>query len=570
VVQQLADRCAMAIDNARLHAEARRARDELQTVLGNVADAITAQGPDGRVVYANAAALGLLGYPTVEALAAAPAQELQARYRFTDEEDHPLTVQDLPGRRALAGEAPEPMIVRHRASPDGELRWARVLATAVRDESGAPRLVINVIEDITDIKRAEQRYRFLADASRVLADSLDYAATLRAVAQLAVPQIADWCGVDVVEGGEIRRVAIAHAVPAKVELARAFQRRYPPPSDGLGARAIATGQSQVQSEITDEWLAGRVHDEEHLAIVQELGMRSAMAVPMVLRGRTLGALTFVSAEAGRRFDERDLSLAEELALRAATAIDNARLHEATTALAHTLQASLLPPHLPELPGAELAAIYRPATSGLDVGGDFYDVFNLTEHQWYLVVGDVQGKGAEAAAVTALARYTIRAAAVRRRSPSAILRWLNDAMLRQDTGGRFVTIACAHLDLARHPARLTVACGGHPAPLVLRAGGAVDPVGTAGTLLGMVQEPELSDVATDLRPGDTFVAYTDGLTDAAAPARAWSGDDVAAALAGARGLTAADVVQRVVDAGLGDVPSPRDDVALLALRLAPTG
>jgi PAS domain S-box-containing protein len=541
VVQQLADRCALAIDNARLHDGARRTRDELQTMLGNVADAITAQDRSGRVVYANAAALAQLGYPSVEALTAAPVSELLGRFEFTDEHGETLPVERLPGRQALTGATPEPVIVRHRVAPDGELRWARVQATPVRDETGEPRLAINVIEDITDLKRAEHGYRFLAEASRVLSGSLDYGATLRAVADLAVPHIADWCGVDVLEDDTINRVAVAHVDPAKVELARDLQRRYPPEPDSMIPQVIATGESQVVREITDEMIDAAVIDDEQRETIRALGMRSAMAVPMLLRGHALGAISFVSAEAGRQFDDSDLALAEDLAMRAAVAIDNARLYERSRAIAQTLQASLLPPHLPELPGAELAAIYRPAASGLDVGGDFYDVFNLSEDQWYLVVGDVCGKGAEAAAITALARYTIRAAAVRRRSPSAILRWLNDAMLRQETDGRFVTIACAQLDLGRRPARLTVCCGGHPAPLVLRAGGEVETVGLAGTLLGMVEDPILHDVATDLGGGDAFVAYTDGLTDAAAPVRTWS----------------------------PDVPSPRDDVALLALRMLPT-
>jgi serine phosphatase RsbU (regulator of sigma subunit) len=217
---------------------------------------------------------------------------------------------------------------------------------------------------------------------------------------------------------------------------------------------------------------------------------------------------------------------------------------------------------------DLAAVYRPAASGLEVGGDFYDVFDVAENEWFLVVGDVCGKGAEAAAVTALARYTIRAAAVRRRSPSAILRVLNDAMLRQGTDGRFCTIACAHLHLGHEPARLTVACGGHPAPLVLRADGEVVEVGVPGTLLGMVEDPDLQDRSTSLARGDVMVIYTDGLTDAAAPARTWSVEEISAALRATGGGSAVGVAEQVVDAALGGVPAPRDDVALLALRMVP--
>ena len=572
-VQELADRCALAIDTARLHselrdaeAEVRRSRDELRAMLGGLADAITAQDRDGRVVYANQAALDRLGYPSVEALAAAPVEQLRERFQFGDEDGLPLPIERLPGRRALLGETPEPVIVRHRSVTDGELRWARVQATPVLDDDGAPRLAINVIEDITDIKRAEQGYRFLAEASHVLSGSLDYQATLRAVAGLAVPHIADWCAVEVLEEGELAPVAVAHVDPARVELALEFRARYPPPANSLTRQIVATGEAQVLAKVTDAMLIQAARDRDHLRIMRELGMRSLMSVPMTIRDRVLGVITFVSAEAGRCFDEQDLALAQDLASRSAVAIDNARLYEASETIAQTLQASLLPPHLPEIPGAELAAVYRPAASGLDVGGDFYDVFDVAEGQWFLVVGDVCGKGAEAAAITALARYTIRAAAVRRQSPRSLLRMLNDAMLRQGTDGRFCTIACIHLDLTRTPARVTVACGGHPAPLVLRTDGSVDDIGTPGTLLGLLEDPDLDDRSAELRPGEVLVAYTDGLTDAAAPERTWSDDDVARVLGAAGERTAVGVTEHLVAAALEDVPVPRDDVALLALQI----
>jgi PAS domain S-box-containing protein len=573
--QELADRCAMAIDNARLHGKAReaevaarRAGDEAQAMLGGVADAITAQEPDGRVVYANRAALDRLGYASIDALAAAPVEQLRERFEFVDEAGAPIELDRLPGRQVLMGLHPEPLLVRHRSPNSGELRWARVQATAVRDEAGQPRLAINVIEDVTDIKRAEHGYRFLADASRVLAGSLDYEATLRAVADLAVPEIADWCAVDlaVPTPEALERVAVAHVDPGRVALARDLQRRYPPQPDSVMYQVIDSGRSHVFSEITDEMLVAGAIDPEHLDAMRTLGMRSVMIVPMTVRDRVLGTISFVSAESGRRFDAQDRALAEDLALRAAVAIDNAQLYETSTAIARTLQASLLPPHLPEVPGVELAAAYYPVGAGIEVGGDFYDVFNLAEDEWYLVVGDVCGKGTEAAAITALARYTIRAAAVRRRSPAGILRWLNDAMLSSDElDGRFCTIACAHLDLSGGAARLTVACGGHPPPLLLRDGRAEE-VGNPGTLLGLVADPELQDRTTDLQPGDVVVTYTDGLTDAAAPARTWSPADVAAALAATTRRDAVDIVDQVVAAALGDVPEPRDDVAVLALRI----
>ena len=575
--QQLADRCALALDNARLYQElseaavaAHLAGDEVNTILGGVADAVTAQAPDGTLVYANAAAVAITGYDSVEELLSAAPGQIASRFEMTDEHGGPLAVEQLPGRRAMAGERPEPLVVRSRMAGTREWRWSRVKSTPVYEPDGSVRLAINVIEDVTELKRAEQGQRFLAEAGRVLAGSLDYQETLAAVARLAVPDIADWCAVDAIVDGQFKRLATTHADPRKVTEVLEIAERYPPdPASPSGAYAVMrSGRSEVYPEISDELLVAAAQDEEHLGLLRSIGMTSAMVVPMIARDTVLGVVSFVSAETGHQFDAADLALAESLATRAATAVENARLYAARSAIARTLQSSLLPPALPDVPGFELAALYRSASEGTEVGGDFYDVFNTAEDQWYAVVGDVCGKGAEAAAVTAMARYTIRAAAVRRRSPAAILRLLGEAMMRQETPelvGRFCTIACLHLDLSRSPARATVAVGGHPLPAILRAGGTVEELGTPGTLLGLVERPELHDRAGDLHPGDTIVLYTDGLTEAGAPHDVWGPVELADVLSGAAGGSAQEIVDHAVREALGVQPAPRDDIAVVALR-----
>jgi serine phosphatase RsbU (regulator of sigma subunit) len=157
--------------------------------------------------------------------------------------------------------------------------------------------------------------------------------------------------------------------------------------------------------------------------------------------------------------------------------------------------------------------------------------------------------------------------VRRRSPAGILRWLSDAMLSQQTEeiGRFCTIACLHLDLSRSPTRVTVACGGHPMPIVVRADGRTEEIGVAGTLLGLVEEPDLQDRAATLHEGDAVVLYTDGLSEAGAPARVWTPDELAAVASRAAGEPAAALVERLLEAAVGPLSSVRDDVAVLALR-----
>jgi serine phosphatase RsbU (regulator of sigma subunit) len=185
-----------------------------------------------------------------------------------------------------------------------------------------------------------------------------------------------------------------------------------------------------------------------------------------------------------------------------------------------------------------------------------------------VIGDVCGKGAEAAAVTALARYTLRAAVVHHRSPARMLRWLNEAMLRQRTErSRFVTIACVRFDLDKDGITATVACAGHPTPRVLRSTGLVEEFGQPGTLLGVLRQVTLADRTTRLVSGDALVLYTDGLTEAGAPERVWTPEQLDAAFGAARRRSAPEIVELLAQAAVGDDPSSlRDDMAVLAVRV----
>jgi PAS domain S-box-containing protein len=563
--EELAERCALYLENARLYRELRLARDELEAILAGIPDAVTVQSPDGRLVYVNDAAVRLLGHATRESLLAADPLSLVPSDLF-DEAGRVVSLEQLPGRRALAGENPEPMILRWKPSPTARPRWSRLQARPLRGRDGMP-LAVNVIEDITELKEQEATQRLLAEAGRVLAGSLDYEETLQRVASLAVPGLADWCMVDLRDDGSLRRVAVGHADPADAELAAAMIGIVIDPHGTVGSAAVVrTGRPAVHERVDEAFfeqagLAGR-----HDATSRRAGVTSAIAVPMTVRGERLGAISFATAGSGRRLGHEDVAVAEELARRAAVAVDSARVHRQRSAIARTLQNSLLPPVLPEIPGVETGALYRAAGGGTEVGGDFYDVFSVGEHDWYAVIGDVCGKGAEAAAVTALARYTIRATAVRRRSPATILRWLNDAMRRQDVAGRYCTIACVHLDLSRPTMRVTAACGGHPPPLLRRADGEVCELGVAGTLLGLFDDPQVEDRHRDLRPSDVLVLYTDGVTEARAPKRILTQDDLVTALRSGPRAPAQRMVEHIAARAVGkDGVPPRDDIAILALR-----
>jgi len=390
------------------------------------------------------------------------------------------------------------------------------------------------------------------------------------VANLAVPEVADWVAVDLAtESGQLDRKALAHADPDVREWALEMSQRYPPPQDAPAGvyEVIRTGQAELYPEIPDELLRKGAQDEEHYRILTEFGMRSAIIVPMTTRGRTIGALTFVSGNSGRRFDEQDVELAQELARRCATAIDNARLYTERSYIARTLQESLLPIELPDIPGMEAAARFRPTGEGNEVGGDFYDMFETGNRGWTVVMGDVCGKGPDAAAVTALARYTLRAAAMRERLPSRSLAVLNEALLRQRDDRRFCTVAYAYIEKLDRGARVGVASGGHPLPLLLRADGRVEEVGAPGTLLGVVPDPDLEDRAVTLEPGDALIFYTDGVIESRGDSHM---DDrrLAELITTCAGAGADAIAAKVEEAAvLSQGGRPRDDIAVLVLRVA---
>jgi PAS domain S-box-containing protein len=550
--------------------DATQARDQLEAILRGIADAVTAQASDGRLLFANDAAVELLGYESSEALIAAPLTEIMSRFELLDEKGRPFALERLPGRRAIAEGRASEVVVRFRVRATGEERWSAVKAMPIADRAGTVAMAINVIEDITSHKRAELAQRFLSDSSAALGSSLDTAQVLRDVAALAVPEVADWCAVDLVVDGRIDRVAIVHQDQAMVAMAEELSSRYPPdPRSETGVPAVLrSGSSELYPEIPEELLRAATKDEEQYRLIQQIGMRSAMIVPMVARGRSVGALTFVSGPSGRRFDQQDLELAEELARRCATAIDNSRLFSERAYIARTLQRSLLPAELPEIPGIEAAARFRPIGEGNDVGGDFYDLFESGGRGWTVVMGDVCGKGPDAAAVTALARYTLRAAAMRERLPSRSLRLLNEALLRQRDDRRFCTVAYAYLEAHDGGVRIGVASGGHPLPMLLHADGTVEAIGEPGTLLGVLPDPNLEDRSLRLSPGDTLVFYTDGVIEGRGADVPFDEDALRELLAQCAGAGADAIAARVEEAAFAaQEGNPRDDIAVLVLRVA---
>jgi PAS domain S-box-containing protein len=551
--------------------DASQARDQLEAILRGVADAVTAQAPDGRLLFANDAAVATLGFESSEELLAASTAEILARFEMLDEHGAPFPIERLPGRRALERGEGDEALVRFRVRETGEERWSAVKSTPIRDGAGRVVMAINVIEDLTAHKRAELAQRFLAESSSILGASLDPDEFLRDVAALAVPEVADWCAIDLRGAdGEIERVALAHADPAMVAYLRELTTRYP--LDTAAPRGVPnvlrTGSPEMYEEIPDAVLREAAVNAEHHHLLSELQMRSAMVVPMIARGRTIGALSLATGPSGRRFDRQDLELAEELARRCASAVDNARLYRERAYIARTLQQSLLPIELPEIPGIEAAARFLPTGEGSEVGGDFYDLFESGRRGWTVVMGDVCGKGADAAAVTALARYTLRTAAMGQSVPSRSLRMLNEALLRQRDDRRFCTVAYAYLEVRDGGARMGIASGGHPLPLLLHPDGEVEPIGEHGTLLGVVDDPRLEDRAVSLAPGDAVIFYTDGVIEGRGDNDVLDEEGLARLVSACAGRGADAIAATVEQAALRSQGGPPDDdIAVLVLRVA---
>lgn len=310
--------------------ELRSAKRQLDIILRTVTEGISMQDRTGRVVYANDRAANDSGFASAEEMMTAPPGAVIRRFDMLDEAGNPFPIDQLPNRLAMLGiKNPPEVLMQVRFKETGKAHWRVVNARPVFDESGRPQYTITIWHDVTERIRKQRDQSFLAKASEALAGSLDYETTLRTVAQLAVPGIADWCTVDLVqEGGSTRQVALAHVDPEKVKWAEELRRRYPPDPDAPSGvpHVIRTGQPEFVAEVTEEMISAQNLDQEQLAILEELGLRSFMIVPLISRERTLGAITFVSAESGRRFDQADLQLGLDLARRAALAVDNARLY----------------------------------------------------------------------------------------------------------------------------------------------------------------------------------------------------------------------------------------------------
>lgn len=477
---------------------------------------------------------------------------------------------------------------------DGAMRWIESWGRLLDEGDGPPSLV-GVYADITDrlladrskeallarehkarveAEEARERLALLAHASERLNASLDPAVILAAVPELCVPVLADVCLIERVSpDGSITEVGSKARDVGRLDDLRALRTRRAALGDlgGLWSihELVDRGEAALIEEITAERLAAAATDQDHLDLLERFGARSGLAVPLVARGRVLGIISLFTYRPGRSFDADHLALVEEIASRAAMALDHALLFESRNRVSRSLQAALLPPALPNLDFLDLAARYEVADRDIEIGGDFYDVIELSDGSWAVVVGDVCGRGPEAAGLTGLMRHSVRAATVQEHTPSEILTHTNAAVIDQIDESRFCTAGLLRLVPGEEPGgpvRLQASSAGHPRPVILRADGRAELIDCAGMLLGVVPAPTLIDVEVTMAPGDTVILYTDGVTEARQRGDLFGDERLLAALAPLGGTRVEEIVS-----GLGDEveryrDDANDDVVIVAAQV----
>jgi serine phosphatase RsbU (regulator of sigma subunit) len=480
--------------------------DRCGPLLDALAEAVTIRNDEGELEYANSAALGLFGCRSVESLRSRTGSSQLGSYLIRDEQGNEVSLDHpLPPAHEVASEPASPTIVQAVDRASGDPRWWRFRSTPLRDVDGELIASVTVVEDLTALKSAEVRTQLLAESGRMLVSSLDYEETLRNVAHVAVPELADWCSLDLLDDeGRARRVATAP--PGGV----LDQFRPPELDPNYGLRhVIRTGTSILYRKVSRDQLARWASTAAQLRALQELDMRSILIVPMRVPERTIGAITFITASSGRYLNPDDQALGEQLGRRAAVAVENARLHSRLQAVAETLERSLLPGELPEVPGWRIASLYRPVRSQLriDVGGDFFEVFQA-DGRWFALIGDVEGKGVTAATLTTLMRNGAHFAAGTEAAPAAILERLDEGLRRYGQEAT-CTALCARLEHER----LVVASAGHPPALLASERGEVRELPAPGPLLGAFEDARYREDEVSIATGELMLVYTDGVIQA---------------------------------------------------------
>jgi serine phosphatase RsbU (regulator of sigma subunit) len=453
--------------------------------------------------------------------------------------------------------------------PDGQ----RVLAATFSPAAppAAPRRVRAGGSAADALHAMTRRMDTVTAVTRLLLDNSTFseAVTLQRCARLLAGDIASWVIIDVTRAGRLRRqFVIGPAGAAAEDMARQVRQTEPRP-ETTPWQVHTAARPMLLASVDDPALLGVTADG--MPLLMRLGVTSVLSVPITDGTEGYGTLTLARLPADGRFEIADLALVEEIGQHLGVAVRVDRMFRHRSAVAEALQASMLPARLPDIPGLDLSAAYLPAGEGLEVSGDFYDVFPVQDG-WGITIGDVCGKGQEAAAMTAAARHAIRVLASYGPDPADVLAKTNDVMLGGDYEDRFVTAKLAYLKWEGRRLRVTMASAGHPGPALVRSDGRVEMLSGGGLPLGLFSAAELPDAGPAsekllLRTGDLLFFFSDGVTDARNAELAYFEERLADELAGLAGKSAAETA-RAIQGLLVNFSQEelRDDLTILVARV----
>jgi serine phosphatase RsbU (regulator of sigma subunit) len=421
---------------------------------------------------------------------------------------------------------------------------------------------------IASIASMTQRMDMVTTVTRLLLDNSTFseAVTLQRCARLLAGEIADWVIIDMERAGQLRRqFATGTARQREADQLARSVRGVDPVPESVPWQVHAAGKSVLVAHADDPGALGTGPDGTPLLMM--LGAASLICVPISDGTDGYGTLTLARQAGSPRFTVADLGLAEELGQHLAVAVRVDRMFRHRSEVAETLQASLLPARLPtNVPGLEFASAYIGATQSQEVSGDFYDVFKSPDG-WAIAIGDVCGKGQDAAAMTAAARHAIRALAHVKSSPVDVLAAANDVLLAGDYDERFVTVKLAFLQQTGRGVQVRLGGAGHPGPAVVRADGRVEIMDGGGLPLGLFPDIQPNHADLELSAGDLLFFYTDGVTEARNTAQQFFEDHLADSLAADVTRTAAQTVRAVQELvtrfSRGEL---RDDVTIVAVKV----
>jgi len=423
---------------------------------------------------------------------------------------------------------------------------------------------------VVQVRRVNRRFQILDEIARVAEAGGSLEEVLGAIADVITPELGDFCAIDLIEDGSVRRASVRVNGPDAAKIAARLTARTPALQEQMASAGTAERQEPIFFEyVGEEDLRAVAEDDGDFEFLRSMRIRSGVTVELRVRGRLMGMLTYGVSHSGRHLRDDDVHFAGVLAGRVAVALDNAglfseleRTQRERAEIAETLQRGLLPPPLPHTPGWSVAAMYRPAGAENEIGGDFYDAFRIAGG-WMVVIGDVTGRGAHAAAITAHARYTLRTAAALTGDPVVALRTLNRELISRSGTALCSVAAMAIAEDRARPVRLAVA--GHP-PALLVDGETVIEAGAPAPILGAFSEDGWSVEEITVGPGQLLVVVTDGITEASGADDRFGEDRLRAALAGVYSSSRA---AQQIEIALNEFTGGKleDDAAIIAIAPA---